>query len=251
MPPKDLERRIRDVEDRLAQMGLQQFRYPLDKGSKSVLSRLLDEILSSKIIDLLWNNLYFYSTWFESVDAYEIQSGTVAPDGGVGISLLTGAVSGNTAEMIKSPETQNILRWDREQRFRATIFVNSVTSQTVKVCIGEETPAAGAVKTGYGFKVTNGALKGISANGTSETEIDLSTTLSTGGSAGVDLEARFAPGDKIVFIVNKIEKGVITTNLPSLDLTPLHDPFFNAWIKTNAAGAKTLYVTYFEYIQKR
>lgn len=230
-------------------IAMSQLKFPLDKTDKNIIEKAIDSFLQDKIFDLEWSNFYHYSTWFESVDGYEVQSGTVANDGGVGVLLTTGIVNGNTAEMIKDPETQNLLRWDKNQRFRASFFVNATTTQTVKVCIGEETPAVGAVQTGYGFKVTNAALKGISANGTSETEIDLGVTLSA--AAGVDVEARFVPGKKIIFLVNKVERGLITDNLPSLDSTPLHNNFINVWIKTNDAVARSMEITYFEYIQKR
>lgn len=247
MPPT--EQRIQELEDWKAQTELNQLRYPLDSVSRSIISTTIDKFFTEKVIKALWEDFYYYNTFFESTDGYSDDEGALPFISGSGVLIATGAVSGNRADFYKIPEINNILRWDREQRFRASMRLGFVTSMEARIGVGSLRATIG---THFGFYILNGALYGESAyvNSTNQTQINLNVSIAD-TTARTDLEASFIPKIGITFKVNGIERGSIRTNLPDQDPTLTHDSFFQAFVKTNTAAVRELYFSNFEFLQKR
>jgi hypothetical protein len=250
MPP-NIEERLLALEDRLAQLDLQRLSYPMDSASKSIISRTIDEFFSEKVMKALWEDFYYYSTFFESIDGYDSTEGALPWIGGDTVLIATETVSGNRADLFKIPKTNNVLRWDKEQKFKTSIQLGFVTSMEARIGIGELREGAG-IDTHYGFYILNGAIYGESAYESSSNQTQLNLNVSIADeTARTDLEAIFIPHAGITFRVNGVERGKITTNLPNQDSVLTHDSFIQMAIKTTTNALRELKFSNFEFIQKR
>lgn len=227
-----------------------QLENPADATTEGIINTLIDRLLPSKILDIFWNKLFYWSTWFEAADGYDITtsgSGAAAPTGNA--FVLTSDTSTNTStEITKFPNTQNILRWDRKQRMRATISTpTAVTSQEAYVVVGNVN--GGTINEHYGFRINNATLQGTVSDSATQVTVDLDTAVST--SSDYNVEARYIPYKEVTFYVDGIAKGKLTSNLPSGAASITHDNLFDAWIKTTTNAARTLRISFFEFIQER
>lgn len=250
MPP-DFESRLKDVEDRLAQIGMQRLSYPMDSTSKGIIQRVLKEQLPDEVFNSVWSNYIYHSTTFDNIDAYTINVGTVTNDPGQGVIASTGVISGAEADFKRNLTYDTFLRWDMEQRFKTSIQINSATSMEAVLGIGKiQAPSSAALGTNFGFYITNGAIQGQCNNQTNQTRLALGVNMSA--LTSYELEARFIPNYGVLFFVNGVQRGLIQTNLPSADTSNIpHTTFIGCYVKTNAAGTKILYISFFEFIQKR
>ena len=218
---------------------MSQLNLPLDQQSKKIIERTVDEFLKDKVFELIWKHTFHYITFFESFDGFST-SGTATIDKD-DVQLTTGATSGNSANIVKTPAWQGLVTFSQQSYWRTTISVSTVTAVTKYFVVGSL--ASGSY---YGFKIVDDSLKGVSYDGTTEKTVDLAT-ISTGT---YNLEARYLPSNKIIFLVNAAESGVITQNLP-LPVVTVNVNFFEFKITTNANAAKTMQFSFFEYLQSR
>ena len=238
-------------------------KYPPDPESQKSIEFSFDRFAVSKIMDLIWRKLFYYFTFFESADGYLVDSGTGGGSAGVsdtGLSITTGATSGNDEFVAKRPSVavgsgtgNSILSWARNQRFRTDFAVDSVTSITAYLVRGATQNRT--TDPYFGFKVVNNALQGVCRDNSTEGEVTIALATITAATKYA-VEARFLPGDKIVFsILNATtglyeEKGVLSTKLPR-STTTINDTLMEYYLKTTAAGAKNLTISFFEYQQER
>lgn len=163
---------------------------------------------SLKTIDFRWTTL------FESIDGFSV--------GGVGtqvvevitrgVKIQTGATTDNTATLEKRfSGVPYFMSWNKERVLRCVLKFDTGTDQdaTFKAVFGDIEP--NQAKIGFSL-AANGILKGIVANETSTTAIDLIIPISIG--IEYVLEVRFFPADRCEFYVNGVFFGQITTNLP-------------------------------------
>lgn len=216
-----------------------QLKYPLDEQSKNIIKQAVGEIIEEDIHSLIWKKTFHWITFFESLDGFAT-TGTVVADKDK-VLFTTGAVSGNSANMVKTPAWQGIITFSQKSYWRTNIAVDTITAVTEYLVVGSL--SSGSY---YGFKTVNDSLKGVSYDGTTEKTVDLMTV----AVASYNLEARYTPSNKIVFYVNGDERGTIMVNLPSPVATP-NVNLFEFKITTNATGAKTMQVSFFEYLQSR
>ena len=92
---------------------------------------------------------------------------------------------------------------------------------------------------GVRFKASSLAIYAFSHNGTTETELDLTTTLTAVQSYLIEIV--FLTGVSVAFYVDKVLKGTITTNLPTLG-TDANRLFVCNGISTVAPAADTNFV---------
>lgn len=228
-----------------------QLKYPLDQTSKRIIEQTIDETLEEKVFDMIWKRTIHWITFFESLDGFSATAdgaGTIAQSSGADIIFTTGATSGNANELVKQPAEQGLLTFSRKSNMRTGMLVGQITDQTVYL-------VAGGLSSGsyYGFKITNATLYGVVSNGTTESTVSLATIAA---STVYALEARYEPKSKVVFYVDAVERGIIQHSVAAP--LPLADESSTASIRlldikitTNAAAAKVMQVSFFEYLQHR
>jgi len=214
--------------------------FPLDPVSKSIFERTSDEFLPDKFYDLMWKKIFFFQTFFESVDGYTT-TGTITLSG-TDVKLETAATTNATAELNKQPSWQGFLNFNQRSALRAALIFNQIAAQEIYIVTGN----VGASDKRYGFKVSNNTLQGVTHDGSTEKTIDLQTISAT---TVYNLEARFRPNDQVQFLVDNEEKGVITDNLPYTDGP--RTQLFTAKVKTTEAVAKSIQLSFFQYLQQR
>ena len=218
-----------------------QLKYPLDPQSKKIIERTVDEFLEDKIFDLMWKNTFHWITLFESLDGFNVTA-DVQNISHSGVSITTSDVEDNVAYLTKQPSIQGLITFSQKSCMRSAFVIGSVADVTSYILVGDTSS-----ESYYGFKIVDNSLKGVSYDGTTEKTVDLKTI---SASTVYSIEARFSPADKIIFLVNAVEMGVIQENLPSrlavVNILPLR---FS--IQTNTTAAKTLQFSFWEYLQSR
>lgn len=224
--------------------------YPPNQDLKVAVRQILDEELPNRILDLNWDNVVSYFTFFESLDGYSV-SNVAFNSEDVRFSLP--ATDNAEARLQKRPSYNAFLSYSTASRFRTSIILSSVTSIKGQIAIGGVTAdGTGGFTTNnrkYGFYFNGASLYGVVGNGTNETTLLLQTiTLNT----TYNLTAKFSPGDKVVFFVDGVEKGVIKTNLPYPSVSGVAESnFFVYSIVNNETSAKTMDTSYFQYSQEK
>ena len=218
---------------------MSQLKKPLDKQSQNIIEQTVDKFLEDKIHKILWKRTFHYSTFFESLDGFGT-SGTVTVDKD-DVLLTTGAVSGNVSNIKKQPAWQGLISFSLKSYFRTTVSLGSVANVTEYIIVGSLDGGSY-----YGFKIVNATLYGVSYDGTTESTKELKTITAS----NYNLEARLLPRNKIVFFVEAAEHGTLYDNLPLLSSTP-NIKLFEFNVTTNEDVAKTMQLSYFEYLQAR
>lgn len=221
-----------------------QLTYPLDKNTKTLIANEVREEMKRSIFDAIWRNTFHWFTFFESLDGFTV-AGTTSVNGN-NVLITTGATSGNRAEVNKQPSWQGLFTFSRRSNFRSAFALTSVESQTIYITVGNKdvTPNKGY----YGFKIVNGNLYGLTSDGTNENAVLLQAV---SASTGYNIEARYQPKSKVIFLVNNIEKGSSVTKLPKADETTANLHLMDIEIVTNENVAKTIQMSFFEYLQHR
>lgn len=220
---------------------MSQLKLPLDQISKSIIEKTVDEFLEDKVFDLTWKNTFHWITFFESLDGFTVAADSHSIDH-ANLVITTSDVEDNTAYVKKQPSIQGLITFSQRSNMRTAFIIGSVADVTAYMLVGNT-----GANDYYGFKIVNNSLKGVSKDGTTEKTVDLQTI---SASTVYGIEARYSPADKIIFLVDAVEKGVINQNLPSrtevAEILPLH---FS--IQTNTTAAKTLQFSFWEYLQSR
>ena len=134
-----------------------------------------------------------------------------------------------------------MITFSRKSYFITNISFTDIADQTIYVTVGNKDTT-----NYYGFKVIDASLYGVTYDGTTEKTVLLQTITAT----TFNLEARYLPGDKVVFLVESTEKGVISSNLP-VPLETANIQLMDIRIKTTTTAIKTIQVSFFEYFQAR
>lgn len=215
--------------------------FPPTPDFKAAVEEAMDEILPEKILDLVWNNFFYYPEVFTSLDSL---SESIIGSSGLRftatpqpvLEVFTGANSSDSVLSGKHLFQQDFLSFDKLQYFRTQFQIDSVSNVVANITIGPD---------GYGFRISNNSLIGfVTDNDSNETTVTLQTILVN---TTYKIEAKFFPIiDKVIFLVDNVEKGVVKglptgqhTNLWSLELT------------TSENATKNMLVQTFELIQKR
>lgn len=225
--------------------------FPLSAQSIETLRQFLRTNLGDVMLDVAWNDYFYYRTVFEDVnqDLFSCTPGTgalcpassVAPDG---LVLNTEAAAINDfAEVEKTPLADSGLAWDKRQRMRIGFRPEFVAAQTIYMVRGSRNLTGPY----YGAKIVNATLKGVSYDGTTETTVDIATL--TAATSYV-FEARYMPGENIVFLVDGVQIGVLNASLPNPSDATVRG-FYDFYLRTDANVGKTLTIAFFEYIQKK
>jgi len=164
------------------------------------------------------------------------------------VGLGTGTTSGSTVKTYKRfYGFNNTYSWDKKRVFGAEVYFSSYTNQVVWIVSGwiTDITASSATDRHIGFKLVNGTLYGTVADGTTEATLTLKTLSSD---AHMTLEYVYTPGSEVRFYVDGVDKGAITTNLPSGTINALYALF--ASVYNSAAEQKRLNIYDIRVIQE-
>jgi hypothetical protein len=238
-----LNQRVADIEETL----------PIMAGKildSSDVVRIIDEHLERKIFDLIWDKIYSFTTYFESAgvagDGFTTSAagtGSVA-NSGEEVLLTTGVVSGNTTEIKKTPINQGFLGFNAPSRFRSGFLLSGSATNLTAFII------AGYADEYYGFKVAGGVLYGVTYDNITENAVQLISSVSA--DLVYNIEAKYIPGESVVFLVNGKVYGVSRKNLPRPYLSSGVNSLtylFEIKITTNTAAAKYIAVSFFDFLQ--
>ena len=241
---------IDSMEDRIKTLETKQVSlpYPLSFNDKEILLRWLkDGGLSSVLFDVNWDDYLYYHTFFEGADV-GMQSntgtgGNVGP-GGVGtfgaLTLSSGTTLNNEVTTQLSRVTENLLDYNNKQRFKTNFYLQTVDN--VEAYLANNISSAN--NDAYGFHIVNSELRGFVDIRTTKTEVVLATL--TGGVV-YEVEARLNPLDKVVFYVDDVELGTISSVLPNGD----NDGLIYMSVKTTNTVNKDLTIERWELIAQR
>lgn len=231
-------------------------------------------VMGDSIADIVWDDFYYFSTLFESVDGWSLSDSSVGGVSGAfggGVQLRTGNSSGSESFIVKYPQYQNFLTFNKESRFRTAFYVNengntlSRHSENVTLYIGHgngyATSYSGLDPTisQYGFYVSDSVLYGVTGDGKSLTQTVLLPTFNYLDVYAV--EARHFPGERVDFYVSDpvtqsdnytnaipIYRTSISKTLPTRSDTA---PLTRFHVRTQENNYKEVLFTAYEMLQKK
>lgn len=252
----DLKKQLEDIQSIQLYGGQDlQFRQSVEK--------VADDFLADKVLDLLWDNYFIYSTLFESLDGWLITdvnggvAGSATVNGG-GVTLTTGPANNDNIRIEKFHTFQDIFSFDKSQRFRTGFELGGTVAHTTVLIVVGDILGGGAISPAYyGFEIVNGVMKGISTpDGTSFTRTNQGETLVA--DTIYEIQAKLKAKDKIVFYVKKEnvddtfrEIGTINSNIPYTGVSTNNVPVFTYKITATEAAAKTIQFSSFEFAQEK
>lgn len=199
-----------------------------------------------------WEDYFYWLFLIDSLDGiYQITTGSASITYGTTGDLLlmnTGTTKNSVAKLEKWQTYLGdiLLRWDKKRKIRTVMSLDSVADVTVFLCSGYDiitTPTREHV----GFKIINDSLYGTVADGTTEATL-LPQTIDT---SVYTLECVFSPSiPECRFFVDGVDKGAITTNLPTTAWTGEYVPMHVA-IENTVAADKRLNFPIWEFWQDR
>ncbi len=253
-----------------------QLSFPPDVESKRGIEQAYDEFGANKLMDIMFNQLFYFSTTFESIDGYDTLStgagsGSVDPDG---LFVQTGVTLNDAGEVAKAPNPSlsgaasmpPMISWKQPQRFRATFALDTIASQLGYIIRGSD--PSGGLRPYYGFRIDSEKLYGVTKrNGAGAEQKTLALATLT-GNREYTVETRYEPNSQVSFWVkndttydssgsNELKlRGIINYNdssFPHVNDTDLNG-FFDFFIKNLNGGAgsnKAIACSFLEYIQLR
>lgn len=224
---------------------MSQLKYPLDKTDQNILRTFLKQELPNLIFDTLWDNVIYWSTFYESPDGWNLTGVPIFVGG-----ELSMTANNNTVAIDKATNNRNFLEWNKDQRMRMNFSLSAVTNDSALMVIGQE-QSGGVILSHFGFQTTNSLLQGISGDATTaaQSTIDLKTIVA---GTTYEIEARYSYPDKILFYIDGVTVGTLTTNLPKTnnDAVDDYNPEIVEIVVTSSAVAnKTFISSFFEYIR--
>lgn len=175
-----------------------------------------------------------------------VGTGTATYDATNGYFKLTTSAAAND-----SVEVQRIIAlplavntFDRNRHFRVAIMFTNLNSNIIYVICGQLSS-----NNYFGFKITNGAVSGVSYKaGQTEQTVNLGFTMTI--NTQTILEARLYLGNKIEFYVNNFLYGTFTTVAQMPAGTTGANALMSAKIQTTTTAARTLAVGQWDFIQE-
>ncbi len=163
------------------------------------------------------------------------------------IEITTDGDDNDVREVTKLATIQGITSFFDRSRMRTAFNLSNVTNVTAYITVGD----VQAGSEGYGFKIVNNSLKGVTHDGTSENTEDLKTI----NTDTFNLQAEHDPrSGAVTFIVDDVEEGRSVANLPSgvsSGAAVVFTTLMNLHLKATATEIKLLQTSFFQYSQFR
>jgi hypothetical protein len=189
-----------------------------------------------------------FDMFFESLDGWfqQVWNSATATLSANHVQLHAIASINSRALLQKSPYYPVVTpTWAKARTLKAKVRIVNTTNSGERFRIftgNSDTPI------GFGFLIENTKLYGRSGNGTLENIIELEQLPAAPYDLLRNLRAEFTPGSKVIFYVDDILKGELTTRLP----TGTDGAVLFAWLEAWAINAFTrdLYVSQFRLTQE-
>ena len=170
-----------------------------------------------------FNNNHVYITRDHADDAENSEGtgsgGTVsAPTVDGALNVVSGTTSGGYAYyyFVQSTLTTTVLDWSKRRRWKARVSTFLLSGQ---ICIGMGDIDLSNNLNKAVFKIdSTGAAFGVTADGTGQASVDLSTTLSTLGTVLLEIDYD-NNGTTCDFYINAVYKASTTTKLPTSSIS--------------------------------
>lgn len=252
--PSQLENRMSTIERELRELKNGGINRYLDNSSKDLIGQIID----TKIIDIVWDKYFYFLSYFEASEGWDVTSASLVPVSSGGLTLQTTVDIDDMSNATKNPKFQKVMSFDEESRFRTMFYLGiNTTAENVDYSMTVGTGLTVPLLKCYGFRLEDNILYGVCCDGTNETKVAILTTDATQGD-GVEvfvylLEARFFPGQRCDFYVSAaasatlVQRATIRTTLP----TGGTDANLSFNLVTREAVAKQAFVGFVEYIQVR
>ena len=183
-------------------------------------TRAVEELDANSILELIqqFNGIFWFNNHWLPED---MLTNSVGNTGNLlwrakFVGLYTGTTLPAYARVSKEIESQagEPYTWGKRRLFRARVYIGTYSEQYFYIVSGPIQDIQTGVNNyrHIGFKMIDAALYGTVGNGTSESTL-LLTTISS--SEHVTLDCDFKPGVECRFHLDGVDKGAITTNLPS------------------------------------
>lgn len=220
----------------------------ISNSSKDVLQQIIEE----RLMDIIWNNYFIFSTFFESLDGWDDLSsaGSSIAITGSSVTLTTDNEENDDAEIFKSVFVADDFSFSKEQRYKTSIQVDSVSEIDCLAIVGKRLAGTTYGVSYYGFHLVDDELRGISVFDSNTTEVVLQDI---SADTPYELEARLFK-NRLVFLVNGVEKGIITgANVVGDIIGQTSDDLlaFTYRVETTDTNAKEMQFSYLEYAMKK
>lgn len=157
---------------------------------------------------------FYWQTFFEGDAKFDedINGGSIVYDVD-GVKLNTGGVAGDYAILWSiNMNTYTLMSWDKKRTLEVGLYISSVWNKADFWATLGDGGERGATDEHIGVKTLNSKLYGTVANGTTESTLLLEDPYPTGA---FTVKVVFIPNVECRFFINGVDRGAITTNLPS------------------------------------
>jgi len=224
------------------------------------------EVLTYDAANAIWKNAASEAAWlqlqnFDGIFWFNnnwMPSGMISngTSGSAGIAwttpnilLSTGDTSGSYAYVFKEVGLVPVPSWDAKRYFSCTFRLYFTTANYIAWLtsgFGGDPDATGTNYQHVGFKLINGDLYGTVADGSAESTLLLASLTETDERHKISFE--FTPGVEARFYLDGVDKGAITTNLPSG--TTRAQRLFYGSLYNSAAESKNMYIYEVKVVQE-
>lgn len=132
----ELENRIEELSSRLDERDkqdeerdekietLEQKPVILDRNLDTQSKIIIEQTISDRILDIVWDDYFYYFSTFEGADGWDVTSEAVLPVQGSGMTLQTKAEVDDRSNAFKSVSFQRVMDFDNESRFRTLFYLD-------------------------------------------------------------------------------------------------------------------------------
>jgi hypothetical protein len=215
----------------------------IDHLAASVVSDKLQAWINGTFLGSFSRNDFHWTTIFESIDGYDNSDPDYVTVGYTGVRIQTSTALNNYQFLQREIYLNPVIDWSRPMKLSIGVQFVDTTHQNVWLGVGDCTASLPNPTIRHiGFKVIDGTIYGTVANGTTETTLNL-------GSVSAMAKTVFAfdfDGSVITFYIDGVNKGTISTNIPTGNSNA--DVVLSACIKVTLAGAyKTFFLSTWDY----
>lgn len=216
----------------------------------------LYEVISDRISDLIWDEHFYIFEFFDTTTGFTVSSSSGSVSFVKGVDLITGTSSGNFKHFgrkVPNQANNTLITVGRETRFRTSVVLGETTNQTGYIRTLNNGGYGSIASLGdsvfkdssIGFKIEDGTILACTQNLGAESTTPIHTIVPD---VPVRLELRYFPRERVDYYVNGAYQASLTKNLPTQSDTL---SFFDAYLQTDEAAQKDMYVEYYEFLQKR